>query len=77
MPTITLKSDDDFFEMLTDMTHKLNTTKSELIRKSVLYYKDALEKEKLKTQIAKASGKTREASRKIAGELEDTLEDGL
>lgn len=77
MPTITLKSDDDFFEMLTDMTHKLNTTKSELIRKSVLYYKDALEKEKLKTQIAKASMKTRAASGKIAVELEDTLEDGL
>ncbi len=77
MHTITLKSDDAFFEMLTEMTKKLNTTRSELIRRAVMHYKDEMEKELLKEQIQKASIKVREHSRKVSQELEDTLEDGL
>jgi predicted transcriptional regulator len=77
MHTITLKSDDDFFEMLNSMAKTLDTNRSDLIRKSVLHYKKALEKEKLKIQIKKASLKVREESLKISKEFEDTLEDGL
>jgi predicted transcriptional regulator len=77
MHTITLKSDDDFFEMLNQMSKALNTNRSDVIRKSVLYYKDALEKEKLKLQIKKASLKTRGEDLKISKEFEDTLSDGL
>ena len=51
MHTITLKSDDTFYNTLEDMVKILQTTKSDLIRKAVIYYKDALEKEKLKEQI--------------------------
>ena len=49
--TITLKSDDKFYNTLEEMVKSLNTTKSNLIRKAVVYYKDALEKERLKEQI--------------------------
>ncbi len=45
MKTITLKADDNFFDTLTNLTKTLNTTKSDVIRRSVLYYKDILEKE--------------------------------
>ncbi len=44
MHTITLKSDDAFYNTLEDMVKTLHTTKSDLIRKAVIYYKDALEK---------------------------------
>ena len=77
MHTITLKSDDAFYNTLEDMVKMLQTTKSDLIRKAVIYYKDALEKEKLKEQIRNASFKVREESIKISQEFEHTLDDGL
>jgi len=77
MHTITLKSDNDFFEMLNEMVKSLNTNRSDLIRKAVVYYKDSMEKEKLKMQIKKASMKVRAESLKVSQEFDDSLEDGL
>ena len=77
MPTITLKSDEAFYETLNDMVKSLNTTKSELIRRAVIYYKSAIEKEKLKEQIKLASLKVRDESLKISCEFDNTLNDGL
>ena len=77
MHTITLKSDDNFYNTLEDMVKMLQTTKSDLIRKAVVYYKDSLEKEKLKEQIKNASFKVREESVQISQEFESTLNDGL
>lgn len=77
MHTITLKSDDNFFNILNEMVESLNTTKSDLIRKAVLNYHSVLEKEKLKIQIKKASMRTREESSKISQEFEETSNDGL
>jgi hypothetical protein len=77
MHTITLKSDNDFFMMLNEMVKSLDTTKSDLIRKAVLHYRDVLEKEKLKMQLKKASMKVREESLRISLEFENTTNDGL
>ncbi|MEA3330255.1 MAG: DNA-binding protein [Campylobacterota bacterium] len=77
MHTITLKSDDNFFEMLNEMVKSLGTTKSELIRTSVVHYKSVLEKEKLKKQIKLASLKTREVTESLVDEFETTIWDGL
>ena len=41
MHTITLKSDDNFYKTLEDMVKMLHTTKSDVIRRAVIYYKDA------------------------------------
>jgi len=75
--TITLKSDDTFYNTLEEMVKSLHTTKSDIIRKSVVYYKNALEKEKLKEQIKDASFKVREESLKISQEFDTTVNDGL
>ena len=77
MHTITLKSDDNFYDMLNGMVAKLHISKSELIRRSVIHYKEILEKEKLKEQIKNASFKVREASLKTSQEYENSLNDGL
>ena len=77
MHTITLKSDDVFYNTLEDMVKTLHTTKSDLIRKAVVYYKDSLEKERLKEQIKNASFKVREESLKVSREFETALNDGL
>jgi len=77
MHTITLKSDDTFYNTLEEMVKSLHTTKSDLIRKAVVYYKDALEKERLNEQIKYASFKVREESLKISQEFDTTINDGL
>jgi len=77
MHTITLKSDDIFYNTLEEMVKTLHTTKSDLIRKAVVYYKDALEKERLKEQIKNASFKVRAESLKTSQEFDITLDDGL
>ncbi len=77
MHTITLKSDDNFYDMLNTMVKKLNITKSELIRRSVIHYQDILEKEKLKEQIKMASFIVRDESIKISKDFEDSVDDGL
>ncbi len=77
MKTITFKADDNFFDTLTNLTKTLNTTKSDVIRRSVLYYKDILEKEKLKAQIKKASKKVKKHSLKISNEFENSMNDSI
>ena len=74
---LTFKSDDEFYNTLNQMVKSVKTTKSELIRKSVLYYQKSLEREKLKEQIREASFNVREASLKTTKEFETTLDDGL
>jgi len=64
MHTITFKSDDEFYNLLEEMVKSVNTTKSDLIRKSVLYYQSVLEKEQLKAQIKQASFNVRNDSLK-------------
>ena len=77
MHTITLKSDNDFFNMLNDMVKSLDTNRSDLIRRAVIHYRDALEKEKLKIQIKKASMRVRNESLRVSKEFDNTLDDGL
>lgn len=77
MHTITLKSDDSFYETLEDMVAKLHTTKSELIRRAVIHYREVLDKEQLKEQIKHASMKVREESLQLSKEFDETLDDGL
>ncbi len=77
MHTITLKSDDTFYETLNDMVKTLKITKSELIRRSVTYYREALKQEQLKEQMKRASLKVRDHSLSMVQEFNDTLNDGL
>jgi predicted transcriptional regulator len=77
MHTITLKSDDTFFNMLNSMVNRLNTTRSALIRKAVVHYKENLEKEALKEQMKRASLRVREASLKECEVWDETIKDGL
>lgn len=77
MKTITLKSDDAFFNKVTQLAKTFHLSKSELIRQAVLSYEDALYKQQLQEQIKQASLKVRENSLEINHEFETALEDGL
>ena len=77
MPVITLKSDDKFLETLDTMAKELKINRSELIRRSVLRFREEMDREKLKAQIKEASLRVREDAKMMAKELEGTLGDGL
>ncbi len=77
MPVITLKSDEKFLETLDMMAKELQINRSELIRRSVLRFREEMDREKLKAQIKEASLRVREDAKMMAKELEGTLGDGL
>ena len=77
MKTITLKTDDTFFEHITALAKSLHLTKSELIRKSLREYENFIERQALKEQIKKASCNVREANKKIITDFDITCNDGL
>ncbi len=51
MKTITLKTDDIFFEKVNDLAKKLHLTKSELIRRSIVEYELLMEKKTMKEHL--------------------------
>ena len=77
MKTITLKTDDTFFEKVNDLAKKLHLTKSELIRRSIAEYELLMEKKTMKAQMKSASLRVRESNNEMTGHFDETLEDGL
>ena len=77
MKTITLKTDDNFFEKVTTLAKQLHLSKSELIRRSISEYEHIVQKQKMKEQMKKASMLVREESMKTIKEFDNTLDDGL
>ena len=77
MKTITLKTDDTFFEKVSDLAKRLHLTKSELIRRSIAEYELVIEKKTMKEQMKEASLRVRESNKEISNTFEATLDDGL
>lgn len=77
MKTITLKTDDIFFEKVNVLAKQLHLTKSELIRRSVAEYEIITQKRAMKERMKDASLLVREANKEIDSVFETTLEDGL
>ncbi len=77
MKTITLKTDDRFFEKVGKLAKDFHLTKSELIRRAVLEYEKVMMKRLMKERMKSASLKVREADREIVEEFDMTVEDGL
>ncbi len=77
MKTITLKTDDGFFEKVNALAKHLHLTKSELIRRSITEFELHIQKKEMKEQMKQASMRVREANREMMSEFDDTLKDGL
>ena len=77
MKTITLKTDDTFFDKVNTLAKQLHLTKSELIRRSVAEYEMHIKKKAMKEQMREASLRVREANDELVSEFERTVEDGL
>ena len=77
MKTITLKTDDTFFEKVNDLAKQLHLTKSELIRRSITEYESHIKKRAMKERMKEASLRVRESNKEINDLFEVTSEDGL
>ena len=77
MKTITLKTEDSFFEKVTSLAKELHMSKSELIRQSIAEFEKNVKNKKLKEKMMHSSLKVREANKKIVNDFNATVEDGL
>ena len=77
MKTITLKTDNNFFDKVNALAEHLHLSKSELIRRSVAEYERIIKKREMEEQMRMASRRVREANRKVNAEFENTLLDGI
>jgi ribosome-binding ATPase YchF (GTP1/OBG family) len=77
MKTITLKTEDSFFEKVTSLAKELHLSKSELIRQSIAEFEKNVRNKKLKEKMMRSSLKVREANREIVDDFDGTTEDGL
>ena len=77
MKTITLKTDDSFFEKVNTLAKHLHLSKSELIRRSIAEYERQMKKKEMKEQMRIASMRVREANLEIISEFDEILDDGL
>jgi len=75
--TVTLKTDDGFYNLLTETAKNLGTSKSALIREAVLKFHEDLEQRRLQKQIEAAVAKTKEADQEENLIWEGTLTDGV
>ena len=77
MKTLTLKTDDLFFDKVTDLAKRLHLSKSELIRRAIADYEEHIRRKELAERMKEASYRVREANRQINETFETTLTDGL
>ena len=77
MKTITLKTDDNFFEKVSNLAKHLQLSKSELIRRAVAEYAEVMQRRGMKEQMRQASIRVRKINRVINNEFDDSLADGL
>jgi predicted transcriptional regulator len=77
MKTVTLKTDELFFEKITALADHLHVTKSELIRRSIVEYERYIEKKELKEQMKRASMRVRGDNAHIIEDFDTSSGDGL
>lgn len=77
MKTITLKTDDSFFEKVSQLSKQLHLTKSEFIRRAITEFEQNIKRHELKMQIIKASEEVRCNSLEITQDFSSTFDDGL
>ena len=77
MKTITLKTDNSFFEKVSALAAQLHLSKSELIRRSISEYELIIKKRVLDEQMRNASLLVRKANQKVNAEFDETISDGL
>jgi predicted transcriptional regulator len=77
MKTITVKADPEFDALLNELTSRLHTTRSHVIRSAVRNYLKHLDKEALRHKIRSASLKTREQAIQASVDFEAADNDGF
>jgi predicted transcriptional regulator len=77
MKTITLKADEAFDALLSQLAAKLETTRSAVIRDAVISYERHLQMDALRRQVREASRRTRSQAEQAEDDLGPANDDGL
>ena len=77
MRTITLKTDDTFFNKVSLLAKHLHLSKSELIRRAIAEYEEVIHRNEMKEQLKNASMRVRQTNNRINSEFDTALIDGL
>ncbi len=77
MKTITLKTDDGFFNKVTDLAKQLHLSKSELIRRAIAEYEEVMHRKEIKEQMKQASLRVRDSNTAVSQEFDTVTADGL
>lgn len=77
MKTLTLKTDDRFFDKVTKLAKHLHLSKSELIRQAIAEYEEVMKRKEMKEQMKEASLRVRKANSILSKEFDNLLADGL
>ena len=77
MKTITLKTDDGFFNKVTDLAKQLHLSKSELIRRAIVEYEEAMHRKEIKEQMKQASLRVRDSNTAVSQDFDTVTADGL
>jgi len=77
MKTITLKADNEFNDLLNQLTLKLHINRSDVIRKAVRLFSERLDKDMLRQKIKSASLKTRAQAMQANDDFESANNDGI
>ena len=77
MKTITLKTDDGFFNKVTDLAKQLHLSKSELIRRAIVEYEEVMYRKEIKEQMKQASLRVRDSNTVVSQEFDTVAADGL
>jgi len=77
--TYTIRLDDQFFELLEDLSRKTKSPKSLIVKKALLLYKRELEKQELLKNLLESARELAEDPENLKDieELEGTATDGL
>ena len=77
MKTITIKTDERFFDYVTNLAARLGLSKSELIKRAIREYEQNLYKKSLQKKIEKASLRVRKSLQEDMTLWDTTAGDGL
>ena len=79
MKTYTIRLDDQFFELLEDLSKKTKSPKSLVVKKALLLYKKELEKQEMLQNLIESARELADdpENMKDIKELEGTVTDGL
>ena len=79
MKTYTIRLDDRFSELLEELSRKTRTSRSQIVKRALLLYKEEIERQEMLKNLIESAGELANdpENLKDIAELEETVSDGI